>query len=743
MALGVVGLKAEPASNHPPPEPWQIAGIQAAMKDASPQVRAAAAAYSGARYWSRQCLTMDDLLPLLQDPDRWVKIAAHEGLNGMGPELTPATAEALVNVLLDESSLQAVGRLGPEAAPLVMPRVLPLLEKADAAMKLYVVDVLLQMGQDAAPYAQALLPLLPEADAELQECILRTLKEMDLGQARPPNVAEAAPAVARALLPLLKDADPVLRSAVMSVLGTLGLEAAPLVLPVLDDEATSGEWAWNLIHLGKAAAPAVAPLLLPRLRHAERRMRFNAMSILSFMGPAAAPYAADILPLLKDPDDGTRYFAASALAELGAGSATYFKDMFPLLRDVDPDVQTAAIDALVKMGPKTAPQVVKALLPLLSSTHHVVRRKLEEAFVLLRPQALPMVGVLAPALRKADARMQIAIIGALCPSLADATAMPCIRLLRPYLQDREIDIRRTAAKVLACIGTGPEAAAFIQKEVLPMLKDPDPSVRSAVVEGLSVTGDAPQLLPLLRDSEGHYYDSVVYAFERMGEKAATYAKNFIPLVEGRHSRAGRPVFDLFRSMGPSAAPVLLPALLPLLTQPTLCERGDVLSVLDPLGNVFSDPAWQCAALAAAHTIPAGMDGAGEIAHAQADHRFHLYLWSGHDPALLLSVRWLGRLSDDPMPAAGLSAAEQQAVLGMLLKLWPHSAPYSALRREMAGRILSVAQSITAAPDEAVTTLLQKLSAELKADAVEDSREASAKASAAVQGALAGKSKLAK
>ena len=81
--------------------------------------------------------------------------------------------------------------------------------------------------------------------------------------------------------------------------------------------------------------------------------------------------------------------------------------------------------------------------------------------------------------------------------------------------------------------------------------------------------------------------------------------------------------------------------------------------------------------------------------------------------------------------------------GLLLKLWPHSAPHPALRREMAGRILSVAQGITTAPDEAVTTLLKQLSAELKADVVVDSQEASAKASAAVQGALAGKSKLSK
>jgi hypothetical protein len=93
-----------------------------------------------------------------------------------------------------------------------------------------------------------------------------------------------------------------------------------------------------------------------------------------------------------------------------------------------------------------------------------------------------------------------------------------------------------------------------------------------------------------------------------------------------------------------------------------------------------------------------------------------------------------------MPAAGFSATEQQAVLSMLLRLWPHSVPYPALRREMARRILSAAQGIPTAPDEALAALLKKLSAELKADAVADSQDASAKARAAVEKVLSGKGK---
>jgi len=118
-------------------------------------------------------------------------------------------------------------------------------------------------------------------------------------------------------------------------------------------------------------------------------------------------------------------------------------------------------------------------------------------------------------------------------------------------------------------------------------------------------------------------------------------------------------------------------------------------------------------------------------------RYSLCLWSGHDDALLLSVRWLGRPAAAPMPANGaaFSVAEQLAVLHMLLQLWPHSAAFPVLRVEMAGRISDVAQSISAAPEEKVAELLKKMDELLKTDAVKETQPASTKARAAVQSVL--------
>lgn len=363
---------------------------------------------------------------------------------------------------------------------------------------------------------------------------------------------------------------------------------------------------------------------------------------------------------------------------------------------------------------------------------------MDKAFTELRDEAAPMADVLLPELRKAPAQMKIAIVRALAPVQADAT--PYIELLRPYLQDPDSHLRASAAKALAGIGTGPEAAAFIGKEVLPLLKDPDREVKTAVVQGLSRAGNVRVLLPLLHDADAVLRGSALHSLQHLGAEAALYARDLLPLVAGRGRPPEESLFDLFRSMGAPAAPVLLPALVPLLTERSHGVGRYVFGVFDPLGNLSSDLEWQCAALAAAHGMPSGKTEAEakKSEREQSELRFHLHLWSGHAPDLLLSVRWLGRPAKDPMPAQGLSAAEQKAVLSMLLKLWPHSLPHPALRREMAGRIAQVARGITAAPEEKVAELLKKLESELKANAVVDSQEASARAREAVEKALVGK-----
>lgn len=733
-----------------PPTDWQQAGIRAAMQDPSPQVRAEAAYYCGARYWSRRCLKMADLMPLLQDPDPEVRITAMMGLRGMGPLLTPEAGRLLTAMIVQQENLDlswtdlswkailALDGLGPQVAPMVLPHVLPLLDKADAEMKRRIIHCVLETGRAAAPYATALLPLLNETDLEMRELVLRALQDMDIGQARPPNAAEVAPAVARALLPLLKDPD--LGYSIPSLLGTLGPEAAsitlPILLPMLDDPAEDSTF---FAQLGKAAPEVVLFHLLPRLRHTEAHMRRGILLTLSCMGPAAAPCLPDVRPLLRDPDSIVRDLAISVLAEHSEGSATYFKDIFPLLQDADTRVQCAAIDALSKMGSDHAPAVVRALLPLLNPADGDLRRSVRSAFVPLRQAALTLSSELAPALEKANPWMQLPIIEALCPIPTDAQAAPFIRILRPYLQEKEADLRHAAARVLAGIGTSPQTAVFIREELLPLLQDQDLEMRAAVLRGLPASFLAGHIQPLLHSIDSNVWHEALCALMRMEEKAAPYAAELLPLVQDPRSPRSlyEPVYEVFKTMGAAAAPVLHPAMLQRLSQPDREDRYLIGECLDELGNLHSSPAWQCAALAAAHSMAAAKGTPGSDAHDLEQLRVHLYLWSGRDPELLLSVRWLGKPATAPMPANGaaLSAAEQQAVLHMLHTLWPHSAPYPALRQEMAARIADVAQSITTATEEKTAALLKSIDEQLKADTVKKNQPASAKARAAVEGAL--------
>ena len=75
-----------------------------------------------------------------------------------------------------------------------------------------------------------------------------------------------------------------------------------------------------------------------------------------------------------------------------------------------------------------------------------------------------------------------------------------------------------------------------------------------------------RLLPLLHDADAVLRGSALWSLQHLGAEAAPYARDLLPLVEGRGRAPEESLFDLFRSMGAPAAPVLLPALVPLLTE---------------------------------------------------------------------------------------------------------------------------------------------------------------------------------
>ena len=694
------------------PQLWQERGLRAALADPSPRVRSLAMREITGKQWVRVFFNLKDLRFMLHSAD------------------DPGRDTALV----------ALAQLGPEAAPCIG-EIVPLLHHESSTVRWSAVRALGQMGREAAPHAKEIVPLL-------------------------------------------QDADDMIRDAAMKALGSLGRVAAPIVVPLLQPllaDTLSADEREAAKHPPRGGDPFAARSPAEDSADKKNQIRCTAVWALGGMGPEAAPQALPLLlPLLQDEDSSVQSAARRVVASLkgepssdgekdsskpstpgpdGSGKAAektvtlaapeLLKSLLLPLQDPDPAERAAATKALADAGLKTPAQIVSALMPLLKDADGEVVLAAAGVFQQMGEAAAPFVNDVLPLLQDSDPKRQIHVMYALS-KMGDATAPVVAQALLPLLKSADFKVKTVAVNTLGGMGAAAAPVAL------------------------------PALLPLLQGEDSGVRDRVVIALGNMGAGAAPAAKVLVSLLKDPAPEVQRPAAEALGQLGPSAIPIVVPALMAALTaedsllgyhihlalehlgqaatpvilahlpQASGGVKEYLCSAIDPWGNLTRDPAWQCAALATA--LPAPMDkkqapGTGKKAKAKkvpqteednSDFRFHLYLWSGHDVDLLLSVRWLGSPAADPMPTAGLSATEQQAVLGMLHKLWPHSASHPALRREMAGRIAQVARSITAAPDEAVTALLKSLNEQLRANAIKDTQQASVKARAVVERALAGK-----
>ncbi|MCX6847823.1 MAG: HEAT repeat domain-containing protein [Verrucomicrobia bacterium] len=690
-------LRAEdgPAEKSPQPHPWQVAGVRAALKDPSLQVRALVLRHCHEKHWTRVGLKAEDVLPLLRHTDVNVNLGGLMGLEMMGPEVCSAHAKELIPLLIQHrgtyanvTAMRLLRILSPEAVRVVVRGLLPSLKVTGRGGKENVLDALLECSRNAAPFAQNLLPLLNDDDLEVRIKTVKVLGQMALGETAP----KLAPAFVKALLPMLQNDNDRVKLPAFNALRNVGAERAPLVarelLPLLQSRGFSTRLSavTSMGFLGKEAASILVPALITLLEDKNN-------------SADAVPHAKALLPLLHDPDYEVRLATVLALREIGKGTSLYLNDLLPLLQD--PEMKESVVFALSSVGAEGAPAVFKALLPLLKSTDSGMMRHVASAFWGIRAYAAPRVNELLSALQAASPEMQLCMVEFLASVGQDAE--PYVRLRLALLQDQDPQVRSHMLEVIGSMGPG---AAVFAKELLSLSNDRDAKVRA----------------------------KALLAFSNMGAAATPYAKDLLGKLDDSDGYVHTLTLFAFENMGPEAGPVLVRPLLARLMKKGTLSWNVLIKPLGAFGNFNRDPFWQCSALAKT-------DGLSEDDIRLM--RSQLYLWSGHSAELLLSVRWLGRPAVTPMPAKGLSVAEQQAVLEMLLKLWPHSVAFPALRKEIAERLGDVAESISTVPKKKVVELLKKLESELKADAVADSKVAAAKACAAVQGALAGNVKAGK
>ncbi|KAK3276017.1 hypothetical protein CYMTET_15889 [Cymbomonas tetramitiformis] len=144
---------------------------------------------------------------LLQDADRYVRVAAVEALRRLGKHATPH-AEAIAarlengNEIVRRATLEALVTLG-EYAVLYAGAIAAQLEDADCNVREAAVETLQRLGEHAAPYAGVIAVRLEHADRDVSAIYAGTI-------------------AAR-----LRHADRDVRRAAVAVLGSLGAHAAP------------------------------------------------------------------------------------------------------------------------------------------------------------------------------------------------------------------------------------------------------------------------------------------------------------------------------------------------------------------------------------------------------------------------------------------------------------------------------------------------------------------------------------
>lgn len=736
-------VPAAPTASHAPPPEEYLSSLISQLRAPDEATRSAAAkALAEAAADTPPQVMSGLLLPLLKDSQYFVVCSAAAALQKAGREHAAACRHALLPLLKSADAdtrrlaieTLKVGDASAESAAVVLPALLPLVQDPERQVKFQAADVFHQWGVVAAPYAKDFLPLINDSGDYVRVCAIHALaggagmNDADtvvaavvavLPKCSSSELSSAVhdlrhmaqnhvPAATAALLHLLKDPNSSVRSHAAQALGKLG-EGTPthlqVLLPLLKDSSSMVRYhALMAIHeMGPEAELALAPELVPLLQHpggpmqptevepdgwggigvsaAELPLRVVADLYKAGHGAEPAAFQALLAVLRQTTVEYEREDAARLLRCTAEQIPTYAKDLLPLLQDKNPSVQSQALSALEATPPKDVPMVARAIMPLLQQTEGDVKYALVTTLGKMGPAAVPV-------------------------------ALPALLAL---VKDPDPTVRVRLAFAMGDMGA---AAAPWAADLLPLLQAPEGVVKSRAVGALADMG--PQAIPVL-------VQALPQLFRDEEEKPEGMDMYDITLRSD--------VYDALEKLGKTAAPELVQALLPLLRHPDSTVRFSVLDSLDTLGPFIQSLDWHCAALATALGFPKDED-AQEL-------RFHLYLWSGHDPDLLLSVRWLGKPTANPMPAKGaaLSAEDQQAVLGMLLRLWPHSAPHPTLRREMTRRIGDVAQSITTAPDEKVAALLKSLDDSLKADVAMESKESSAKARAAVEKALQrGKSK---
>jgi HEAT repeat protein len=487
-----------------------------------------------------------DLVAVLGDDDKELRIAAHHALVRIGAPAVPALAADLPGADLRRwySISVALGKIGPDAKGAV-PALTAGLKHDDKGVRVLAVQALAKIE----PGNESLKPLLGEAVPALAEVLrqqdggLRAWAAQSLGSIGP-DARGAEPALTAALA----DSDGAVRAAAADALGRIGPREAAAFTGLVAAQCDAGEAVraaarGSLTRLGKAAVPALVdslkdpsaevraasaeslgrigadavPDLMPATRAADERVRRGAVTALAKAGPAARPAVPWLVRALEDQDREVRLGSARALGVVKPDKPAAAEALLKRIHDPDEGFCAACRDALVAIGRGSAGPLAGAL----KGGDGATRRTAAELLRKIGSEAGEAVPALCAAARDADVQVRVAALTA----LRDVVTVPgegrlaaagesALEALAGGLRDADGEVRIAAH--LGMIRLGSRSAPALGAA----LGEKEPVVRRLAAETLGKLGPearpaAPDLVAALRDADAEVRDGAAFALEAL------------------------------------------------------------------------------------------------------------------------------------------------------------------------------------------------------------------------------------
>ena len=249
-------------------------------------------------------------------------------------------------------------------------------------------------------------------------------------------------------------------------------EAEGLVRELGDDDAVVRKTAARALR--DLAARGHGRILLSHLRSPDPRVR---SVIAAALGEAKAAAAGPTLAAMaQDTDSSVRAAVMYALGQMGEAAAAYREDVLARVDDSEGTVRARAVEALAAIAPDRG-EVAELMVELTGDADPLVREAAAAgAFAFaLRDRGEPLIGLLADFSRRAQALEVL--------QMADE---PVLRRLLVAARSADPTTGQAAMDTLSYVMSRRWTAADFRQE----LASPDPEIRMAGLEGLSIVGGA-------------------------------------------------------------------------------------------------------------------------------------------------------------------------------------------------------------------------------------------------------------